>query len=59
MRRIVGIIVFAVGLLLLLGHIVGVIPDVKWLGIFGMFVGAACFGLSFIPQPAHCVCNLA
>jgi Yip1 domain len=52
MRRIVGIIVFAVGLLLLLSHIVGVIPNTKWLGIFGMFVGAACFGLSFIPQPA-------
>jgi hypothetical protein len=52
MRRIVGIVVFAVGLLILLGHILGLVPDVKWLGIFGMFIGAACFGLSFIPQPA-------
>jgi Yip1 domain len=52
MRRIVGIIVFAVGLLLLLSHILGLIPGIKWLGIFGMFIGAACFGLSFIPQPA-------
>jgi Yip1 domain len=52
MRRIVGIVVFAVGLLLLLSHILGLIPGIKWLGIFGMFIGAACFGLSFIPQPA-------
>ncbi|MDT4898098.1 MAG: hypothetical protein QOH25_3175 [Acidobacteriota bacterium] len=52
MRRIVGIIVFAVGLILLLSHVLGLIPGIKWLGIFGMFIGAACFGLSFIPQPA-------
>lgn len=52
MRRIVGVIVFAVGLLLLLSHILRFVPNVKWLGIFGMFIGGACFGLSFIPQPA-------
>lgn len=52
MRRIAGIIVFVVGLLLLLSHILGLIPGMKWLGVFGMFMGAVVFGLSFIPQPA-------
>jgi hypothetical protein len=51
MRRIVGVIVFVVGLLILLSHILGFVPGVKWFGIFGMFLGALSFGLSFIPQP--------
>ena len=52
MRRIVGIIVFVVGVLLLMSHLLGLIPGLKWLGIFGMFLGCVVFGLSFIPQPA-------
>src|ERR1043165_5331786 len=52
MRRIVGVIVFVVGLLLLLSHVMHFIPGAKWLGIFGMFLGCVVFGLSFIPQPA-------
>jgi hypothetical protein len=51
MRRIVGIIIFAVGLLLLLSALVLKV-SVMWLGIFGMFVGAVAFGLSFIPRRA-------
>jgi Yip1-like protein len=52
MRRIAGVIVFVVGLLLLLSHVMHFIPGAKWLGIFGMFLGCVVFGLSFIPQPA-------
>jgi Yip1 domain len=52
MRRIVGYIVFGTGVLLLLSHILGLIPGMKWLGIFGIFLGGCIFGLSFIPQPA-------
>jgi hypothetical protein len=52
MRRNVGIVVFVIGLLLLLSHILGLMPGLKWLGVFGMFLGGAVFGLSFIPQPA-------
>ncbi|HKR00631.1 MAG TPA: YIP1 family protein [Pyrinomonadaceae bacterium] len=51
MRRIAGIVIFVVGLLLFLSHVLGLVPGLKWLGIFGMFVGAVCFGLSFIPRP--------
>ena len=52
MRRIVGIIIFAVGLLLLLSDILLKVQGGKWLGIFGMVVGAVAFGLSFIPRRA-------
>ena len=52
MRRIVGIIVFVVGALLLVSHVAGLVPGLKWLGIFGLFLGCVIFGLSFIPQPA-------
>jgi hypothetical protein len=52
MRRNVGLIVFVTGLLLLLSHILNFTPGLKWLGVFGMFVGGIIFGLSFIPQPA-------
>jgi hypothetical protein len=52
MRRIVGVIIFVVGLLLLLSNLLLNVQGVKGLGIFGMCVGAALFGLSFIPKPA-------
>ena len=52
MRRIAGIVIFAIGLLVFLGHALMSVPGTKWLGIFGMFTGALVFGLSFIPQPA-------
>ena len=52
MRRIAGVIIFVIGLLLLVSDLVLRVQGVRWLGIFGMFIGAAVFGLSFIPQPA-------
>ena len=52
MRRIAGIVIFVVGLLLFLSHILGLVPGLKWLGIFTMFAGCVAFGLSFIPRPA-------
>lgn len=52
MRRIAGIVIFVVGLLLFLSHVLGLVPGLKWLGIFGMFVGCVAFGLSFIRRPA-------
>jgi hypothetical protein len=52
MRRIAGVIIFVVGLLLLLSNLLLRVQGVKGLGIFGMFIGAAVFGLSFIPRPA-------
>jgi hypothetical protein len=51
MRRIAGIIVFVVGLLVFVSHVAGLVPGVKWLGIFCLFLGGVIFGLSFIPQP--------
>jgi hypothetical protein len=51
MRRIVGIIIFAFGLLVWLSHVLMSVPGTKWLGFFTMFTGALVFGLSFIPQP--------
>lgn len=51
MRRIAGIVIFFVGVLLLVGSLRFGVPPGKGLGILGMFVGAAVFGLSFIPRP--------
>jgi hypothetical protein len=51
MRRIIGIIIFAVGLLLLLSSILHLLPVSKGIGIFSIFIGLVVFGLSFIPQP--------
>jgi hypothetical protein len=53
MRRIVGIIIFIVGLLLLLSNLLLKVQGVKGLGFLGMFIGAAAFGLSFIPRPVR------
>ena len=50
MRRIVGVIIFAVGLVVWLSHVLMSVPGTKWLGLFAMFTGALVFGLSFIPQ---------
>lgn len=57
MRRIVGIIVFVVGVLLIAGIFLGIIPGGGswfWSGVVGIISGAAIFGLSFVgsPQPA-------
>jgi hypothetical protein len=52
MRRIVGLIIFVAGLLLLLSNLLLRVQGVRGLGIFGMCIGAAVFGLSFIPKPA-------
>jgi hypothetical protein len=52
MRRIVGIVIFVVGVLLLLTSILLKVDDIGiGFGITTCFVGAAIFGLSFIPQP--------
>ena len=50
MRRIVGIVIFAIGLLLLLCALLLKVWSVLGLGILGMVVGAAAFGVSFVPR---------
>jgi hypothetical protein len=50
MRRIVGVVIFIVGLLVLLSNLLLKVQGVRGLGILGMFIGAAVFGLSFIPR---------
>ena len=52
MRRIAGVIIFAVGLLLLAGNLMLRVQGIRGLGILGMFIGAVVFGLSFIRRPA-------
>lgn len=52
MRRIVGVIIFALGLLVWLSYVLMSVPGTKWLGPFAMLIGAVIFGLSFIPRPA-------
>ncbi len=51
MRRMVGVVIFIGGLLLLLSNLLLKVQGVRGLGLLGMFVGAAVFGLSFIPRP--------
>jgi hypothetical protein len=51
MRRIVGIIIFALGFLLLLAGIMKVVQGVIGFGILAVFLGLVIFGLSFIPRP--------
>ncbi|MBA2732545.1 MAG: YIP1 family protein [Acidobacteria bacterium] len=51
MRRIVGIIIFAIGLLMLLGSILLKVQDIRELSIGTLVSGAVIFGLSFIPRP--------
>ena len=54
MRRIVGVIIFVIGLALLVGGIVGKTFGLAQTGGFAMFIGLLVFGLSFIRphQPA-------
>jgi hypothetical protein len=47
----VGVVIFILGLLVLLSNILLKVQGVRGLGILGMCVGAAVFGLSFIPRP--------
>jgi hypothetical protein len=51
MRRIVGIIIFALGILFLVAGLTKVVQGVTGISIFAIFIGLAVFGLSFIPQP--------
>lgn len=52
MRRTAGIVIFAIGVLLLITNIALKVQDIgKGLGILTCIVGAIVFGLSFIPQP--------
>jgi Yip1 domain len=51
MRRLVGIIIFVIGLLMLLGSILLKVQDVRELSIATLVAGAAVFGLSFVPRP--------
>jgi hypothetical protein len=51
MRRIAGLVIFVVGLLVLLSNLLLKVQGIRGLGILGMITGAAVFGLSFIRQP--------
>lgn len=52
MRRIVGIIIFIIGVLLLCSNLFLKVQDIgKVFSITVIIIGAAIFGLSFIPQP--------
>lgn len=51
MRRIIGIIIFALGILFLVAGLTKVVQGVTGTSIFAIFIGLAVFGLSFIPQP--------
>lgn len=52
MRRIVGIVILAIGVLLLVVHIALKVQDIGiGFGIVTTILGGAIFGLSFIPQP--------
>ncbi|HYY59485.1 MAG TPA: YIP1 family protein [Pyrinomonadaceae bacterium] len=48
MRRLVGIVIFALGLLLLICGVTRILPGVVSTGAFAMLVGLLVFGLSFI-----------
>ncbi|HEX8709940.1 MAG TPA: YIP1 family protein [Pyrinomonadaceae bacterium] len=53
MRRIVGVIIFAAGLLLLVGHFLRIAPEgLRGIAILSILIGLVVFGLSFIRQPA-------
>ena len=51
MRRLAGVIIFVVGLLLVASNLMLRVAGVKGLGILGMLIGAVVFGLSFIRRP--------
>lgn len=52
MNRIAGIVVFAVGVLVLILGISKVVPGVFGTGVWLILLGALIFGLSFVPRPA-------
>ena len=51
MRRIAGIIIFALGLLLALAGFMKIVPGIRGLGILAIVIGLIVFGLSFIKRP--------
>src|SRR6266496_753702 len=54
MRRIFGVGIFVIGVLLIALGALKILPGVTQTGIFGVLIGAVAFGLSFIkhPEPA-------
>ncbi len=50
MRRIAGVVIAVIGLLLLVLGIVKIVPGAAQPGGFTLFVGLLCIGLSFIPR---------
>ncbi len=53
MRRIVGVIIFVIGLVVLVLSILHVLPGAASTGVFGLLVGALVFGLSFVRPAAE------
>lgn len=51
MRRIVGVVLFAVGVILIVLGALKIFPGVLQTGIFAVVIGAVAFGLSFIKRP--------
>lgn len=51
MRRIVGVVIFVIGVLLIALGAMKVVPGVTQTGVFGVLVGAVAFGISFIKRP--------
>jgi len=52
MYRTIAIIIFAIGILLLVGGIMHLTPGTIQIGVVAAFCGGLLFGLSFIPRPA-------
>lgn len=50
MRRIAGVVIFVIGLLLLVLGIAKIVPGAAQPGGFALFIGLVVFGLSFIPR---------
>src|SRR5688572_1550442 len=48
MNRIAGVIVLAIGLLMVVLGFLEIVPGARQAGIFGIIVGAVAFGLSFV-----------
>lgn len=51
MRRIVGVVIFVIGVLLIALGALKIFPGVMQTGIFGVLIGAVAFGISFIKRP--------
>jgi Yip1 domain len=50
MRRIAGVVIFVLGLVLTVLGLTKILPGAAQTGISGIFIGLVVFGLSFIPQ---------